>query len=55
MPFKSDHQRRYMNWAASKGKIKQSVVDEFNNATKGLDLPEKVNKEALKKLKKKPK
>lgn len=29
-----------MNWAASKGKIKQSVVNEFNDASKGMKLPE---------------
>ena len=40
MPFKSDLQRRYMNWAASQRKIKQPVVDEFNKASKGLKLPE---------------
>jgi hypothetical protein len=44
MPFKSNKQRRYMNWAASKGKIDQKVVDEFNDASKGLELPEKANK-----------
>lgn len=43
-PYKSDSQRRYMNWAASKGKIKKSIVDEFNAASKGMDLPEKVKK-----------
>jgi hypothetical protein len=41
MPFKSDKQRRYMNWAAAHGKIKKSVVDEFNDASKGKKLPEK--------------
>lgn len=56
MPFKSEAQRRYMNWAASKGKIKKSVVDEFNQASKGMDLPENVKKakrEALKKFRSK--
>lgn len=42
MPMKSQAQRRYMHWAASKGKIKQSVVDEFEKATpKDAELPEK--------------
>lgn len=40
MPFKSDAQRKYMNWAASKGKIDQKVVNEFNDASKGMKLPE---------------
>lgn len=44
MPFKSDAQRKYMNWAASKGKIKTSIVDEFNKASKELELPETVDK-----------
>lgn len=43
MPFKSDSQRRYFNWAAKNGKIKQSTVDEFNKASKNMDLPEKLN------------
>lgn len=43
MPYKSDKQRKYMNWAASEGKIKQSVVDDFNTASKGLNLPEKIH------------
>lgn len=49
MPFKSDRQRRYMNWAAAHGKIKQSVVDEFNQASKGMDLPDKARNERIKK------
>lgn len=40
MPFKSQAQRKYMNWAASTGKIKKSVVDEFNNSSQGLELPD---------------
>lgn len=51
--YKSDRQRKYMNWAASKGKIKQSIVDEFNEESKNMELPEKVHKQALKKLRKK--
>lgn len=42
MPYASDKQRRFMNWAASKGKIKQSTVSEFNKASKGMNLPESV-------------
>lgn len=44
MPFKSEKQRRFMNWAASKGKIKQSVVNEFNKASEGMKLPESAGK-----------
>jgi hypothetical protein len=42
--FKSNAQRKYMEWAASKGKIKKSVVEEFEAATpKGAQLPEHVD------------
>lgn len=40
MPYKSEKQRRYMNWAANEGKISKGVVDEFNQASKGMKLPE---------------
>jgi len=53
MPYKSESQRKYMNWATSQGKIKQSVVDEFNEASKGMKLPKKVKFEKLKKKLKK--
>lgn len=43
-PFKSDAQRKFMNAAANRGDIKQSVVDEFNNASKGKKLPKRVAK-----------
>ncbi len=32
MPYKSLKQERYFHWAAAHGKIKQSVVDEFDAA-----------------------
>jgi len=51
MPFKSEKQRRYMNWAASKRKIKQSVVDEFNQVSKGMELPERSKKAKIAALK----
>lgn len=52
LPFSSDKQRKYMNWAAEHGKIKQSVVDEYNQASKGLKLPESApkKKKSFKKL-----
>ena len=41
MPFKSKRQQRYMEWAAKHGKIKQSVVEEFEAATPDFkSLPE---------------
>lgn len=41
MPFKSEAQRRKFASLVKEGKMKQSVFDEWNNATKG-DLPERV-------------
>lgn len=40
MPYKSDRQRRYMHAAAERGDISESVVDEFDKASKGKKLPE---------------
>lgn len=42
MPFKSEAQRKFMNAAANRGEIKKSVVDEYNQASKGMKLPNKV-------------
>lgn len=44
MPYKSDAQRRYFHYAEEQGKIKPSVVKEFDQASKGKKLPEKVKK-----------
>lgn len=44
MPFKSEAQRKYMNAAASRGDIPKKTVDEFNQASKGMKLPEKKGK-----------
>lgn len=52
MPYKSDAQRKYMNWAASKGKIKKSIVQEFNKESKGLDLPDFKSPDKIKNVKK---
>lgn len=54
MPYKSDAQRRYMNWAASQGKLPQKVATEFNQASKGLKLPEKVRFTKIKDKLRKP-
>lgn len=53
MPFKSESQRKYMNWAASKGKLDKSMVDEFNKESKGVKLPDPSEKNTFKKLKEK--
>jgi len=44
MPYKSDAQRRYFHYAEEQGKIKPSTVNEFDKASKGMKLPEKVSK-----------
>lgn len=46
MPYKSKAQERKLNLMAKQGKISQKVVDEFNAASKGLKLPERVEKKA---------
>lgn len=44
MPYKSEDQRRKFHALLAEGKIKQETVDEFDHASKGLDLPERVKK-----------
>jgi len=44
MPYKSEAQRRYFHAALKKGKISKKVVEEWDKASKGKKLPEKVNK-----------
>lgn len=53
MPMKSKAQRSFMHAAASRGEIKQSVVDKFERATpKGAKLPARAKKKraAVKKV-----
>lgn len=42
MPYKSEAQRRYFHAAASQGKISPKTVKDFDEASKGLKLPDKV-------------
>lgn len=44
MPYKSDAQRRKFHELLKQGKIYKKTVDEFDKASKGADLPEKVTK-----------
>lgn len=44
MPYKSDAQRRYFHAAEKRGEISKKTVDEYDKASKGKDLPEKVGK-----------
>ena len=51
MPWKSKKQAAYMNAAAARGDVPQSVVDEGNAATKGkfASLPTRAKKRTTKK------
>ena len=44
MPFKSKAQQRAMNAKCGRGEIKQAVCNEFNDASKGVKLPERIGK-----------
>lgn len=46
MPYKSDAQRRFFHSpGAKKAGISQSTVNEFDQASKGMKLPEKMTKD----------
>jgi hypothetical protein len=49
MPYKSEAQRLKFQILLSQGKIKQSVVDEFNRLSEGKKLPERVKPKKEKK------
>ena len=44
MPYKSDAQRRFFHAAAKRGEISKKTVSEFDKASKGKKLPEKIKK-----------
>lgn len=44
MPYKSDAQRKKFHVLEAEGKIAPAVVDEFDQASKGLKLPRKKRK-----------
>jgi len=48
MPYRSDAQRRAMHAKADRGEIPRKVVDEFDRASKGKDLPERVKSKPAK-------
>lgn len=53
MPYKSDAQRRFFHSpGAKKAGISEKTVKEYDKASKGMELPEKLAKEILKKYKK---
>lgn len=42
MPYKSNAQRRFFHAAEARGDISHATVSEFDHASKGKKLPEKV-------------
>lgn len=54
MPYESDKQRRWAHTTSGILSLGKKTVKEFDNASKGLDLPETKNavKEAYKQVKK---
>ena len=44
MPYKSDAQRKLFHALLKRGEIDKATVDEYDKASKGKDLPEKVSK-----------
>ena len=44
MPYRSDAQRRYFHYALSKGKLPADLVKEYDDASRGMKLPEKAPK-----------
>jgi len=53
MPYKSAAQRRKFHAMLRRGEISEKVVKEFDRASKGKKLPEKVGKKGSKKRSKK--
>ena len=45
MPYRSDAQRRKFHAMLSRGEISKKVVNEYDRASKGMHLPEKVQAE----------
>lgn len=41
MPYKSDAQRKKMHAMEDRGEIAPSVVEEFDQASKGMNLPKR--------------
>jgi len=44
MPYKSEAQRKKFHAMAKRGEISQSVVDEYDRASKGKKLPKRAKK-----------
>lgn len=53
-PYKSDAQRKKFHAMLEKGEIKKSVVDEYDKASAGMKLPERVGPKKAPPSKKQP-
>lgn len=45
MPYRSDAQRKKFHVLEKEGKISSATVHEFDEASKGMDLPEHVSRQ----------
>lgn len=52
MPYKSERQRRYFHAAEARGEMDPETVKEYDKASKGKKLPEKVKGKKFSRLKK---
>lgn len=52
MPYVSDKQRKFFHAAEERGDISKKIVDEFDKASKGKELPEYAPSERFSKLRK---
>ena len=52
MPYKSRSQQRYFHAAEARGEIEPATVKEYDKASKGKKLPEKVKSSKFSRLKK---
>jgi len=43
MPYRSDAQRRFFHAALKRREISKATVEEYDKASKGKDLPERVH------------
>ena len=50
-PYKSEAQRKKFHALLSKGKMKRSVVEEFDTASEGKRLPERMKSRSKKRVK----
>jgi hypothetical protein len=51
MPYKSDAQRKKFHALAAEGKMKPEVVAEFDKASKGKKLPERITPKKITSIK----